>query len=156
MKYVILKLQSLNNCSECPVNMICNGNTKKKFINKSEGQSMEEILDLIKTCRSSDYLGIRLVEKDYKIGELFEPFDNSYCKDLSNGNHTLIAQVDPDFPDFDYVGPDKEEDGAQFIVTSEPYQVVVPFLGDEIKHTFINVKSTLTGKEYITLYKPRY
>lgn len=155
MKYVILKSHSSEDCSDCSLYSFCFYNDKS-FANKSEDQSNDEIIDLIKQCKSSKNLRIKLVEKDYKIGELFEPFDNSYCKDISNGNPAVIVQVDPDFPDFDYVGPSKEEDGAQFIVTSEPYQVVVPFLGDEIKHTFINVKSTLTGKEYITLYEPRY
>ena len=156
MKYIILKSHSFDNCNSCPVNMICSGNTKEKFVNGSEGQSLDEIFDLIDQCESSDCLGIKLVEKDYKIGDLYKPFDNSFCINLETKEDSLILQQDIDFPCDCYVGPNPEEDGASFVAISDPYKFQVKFLGDFVTKDFINVKSTLTGNTYRTLYKPRY
>lgn len=82
------------------------------------------------------------------IGNLYHPFDNSYCINCETGKWGNLVQshVGPYCPD--------EEDGASFEIVSEPYEEVVNCFGSH-KHTFIKVKSSKTGNIYRTLYNKK-
>jgi hypothetical protein len=84
------------------------------------------------------------------IGKSYEPFDNSFCIELSSKNSALIVQP-TEYDLIDGYNPG-EELGATFIITSEPYtEMVSSFIGD-YECEFINVKSSKTHKEYRTLH----
>ena len=121
MKYIIFRSHLSEDCSDCSLYSFCFYNDES-FENKSEDQSNDEIIDLIKQCKSSKNLRIKLVEKDYKIGDLYEPFDNSFCINLETKEDSLIKQQDIDFPCDCYIGPNPEEDGASFVAISDPYK----------------------------------
>lgn len=86
------------------------------------------------------------------IGRRYRPYDNSYCINCSNNKGTCIVQRNELFDGTYY--PNKDEDGASFIIVSKPYEEIVHFFGDRT-YTFIKVKSSLTGNVYRTLYNKR-
>lgn len=88
------------------------------------------------------------------IGKRYYPMDNSYCIDLHTGKKSLICQ------DFDtHYTKDKvgDEYGAEFTITKNPYiNPVFSGIGNrELLETFVDVKSSLTGREYRVLYNEK-
>ena len=82
-------------------------------------------------------------------GNLYIPYDNSFCINCRNGKRAMLVPKSPS--DLDYIGPDKEEDGANFEIVTEPYEEKIYFEGLR-SYTFINVKSSKTGNIYRTLF----
>lgn len=82
-------------------------------------------------------------------GNLYIPYDNSFCINCRNGKNAMLVSKDPS--DLYYIGPDKEEDGANFEIVTEPYEEKIYFEGLR-SYTFINVKSSKTGNIYRTLF----
>lgn len=78
----------------------------------------------------------------YNVGEVFKPYDNSYCIDLETGKHSYITPtycID-------------EEEGTVFIIVEEPYYDLVKNIhGVYTSHRFVTVRSNNTGKLYRAL-----
>ena len=74
------------------------------------------------------------------IGNYY-PIDNSFCINCRNGKDALIVPG----------CQDKEEENANFIIVSEPYEEEIYFYGKH-SYTFINVQSSKTGNIYRTLF----
>ena len=83
------------------------------------------------------------------IGKNYFPIDNSFCINCSNGKNALIVQRHDE-----YYHPDKEEDGADFKIVTEPYKEEIYFCGPRT-YMFINVQSSKTGNIYRTLFNSR-
>ena len=82
---------------------------------------------------------------------MYEPYDNSFCIKISgkvsNNRHDNRYYITQNGYH------DEIEDGATFIIISEPYEQVT--FHDEVStRTFINVISTKTGNIYRTKYLP--
>ena len=86
------------------------------------------------------------------IGKYYSPFDNSFCINLKTGESAMIVQKS--LNDFEYYGPNPEEENAHFEIVSNPYKEVIFFIDKRTKE-FINVKSSKTGNIYRTLYTER-
>lgn len=85
-------------------------------------------------------------------GNLYIPYDNSYCINCRNGKRAMLVPKDP--LDLDYIGPDKEEENASFEIVCEPYEetILEQTFKQEFTHTFVNVISSKTGNLYRTLF----
>ena len=85
-------------------------------------------------------------------GNLYIPYDNSYCINCRNGKRAMLAPKNSF--DLDYIGPDKEEENASFEIVCEPYEetVLEPAIKQEFTHLFVNVISSKTGNLYRTLF----
>lgn len=83
------------------------------------------------------------------IGNYYYPVDNSFCINCRTGRKALIVQEHDK-----YYSPDKEEDGADFKIVSEPYVEEIYFCGLH-SDTFVNVQSLKTGNIYRTLFVDR-
>lgn len=85
-------------------------------------------------------------------GNLYVPYDNSYCINCRNGKRALLVPKGP--LDLDYNGPDKEEENAEFEIVCEPYEetILEQSIKKEFTHIFINVVSSRTKNLYRTLF----
>lgn len=85
-------------------------------------------------------------------GNLYIPYDNSYCINCCNGKRTLLVPRDSN--DLYYIGPDKEEENASFEIVCEPYkEAIYDYISHkDITHIFVNVVSSKTGNLYRTLF----
>ena len=78
----------------------------------------------------------------YNVGEVFTPYDNSYCIDLETGKHSYIT---PAYCIY-------EEEGTVFTIVEEPYYDLVKTVYDEyVSRRFVTVRSNYTGKLYRSL-----
>ena len=81
------------------------------------------------------------------IGKFYNPTDNSWCINIHTRKDALIVQgVDK------FYSPDKKEIGAKFIICKEPYLLTFTCFDRVLERTFINVKSTKTGRKYRVLF----
>jgi hypothetical protein len=78
----------------------------------------------------------------YNVGEVFVPYDNSYCIDLETGKHAYIT------PSFCI-----NEEETIFTIVEEPYYDLVwtDAYHKYISHRFVTVISKNTGKMYRVL-----
>ena len=85
-------------------------------------------------------------------GNFYVPYDNSYCINCRNGKRVMLIPKSPF--DLDYIGPDKEEENANFEIVCEPYKEdIYDYISHKnITHTFVNVISSKTGNLYRTLF----
>lgn len=85
-------------------------------------------------------------------GNLYIPYDNSYCINCRNGKRAMLVPKNP--LDLDYIGPDKEEENANFEIVCEPYEEdIYDYISHKnITHIFVNVISSKTGNLYRTLF----
>lgn len=78
------------------------------------------------------------------VGDLFKPFDNSYCIDLETGNQAYLTPT--------YCCPC--EVGASFKIVDEPYWSLAKNVFDIFSpYLFVNVISTKTGRYYRVLFR---
>lgn len=78
----------------------------------------------------------------YNVGEVFTPYDNSYCIDLETGRRAYITPTH-------CIG---EERDTIFIIIEEPYyDLVKTVCGYYASHRFVTVMSKNTGKLYRVL-----
>lgn len=78
------------------------------------------------------------------VGDLFKPFDNSYCIDLETGEQSYITPA--------YCCPC--EVGALFKIVDEPYWALAKNVFDIFTpYLFVNVISTKTGRYYRVLFR---
>lgn len=78
------------------------------------------------------------------VGDLFKPFDNSYCIDLETGFQAYLTPT--------YCCPC--EVGASFKIVDEPYWSLAKNVFDIFSpYLFVNVISTKTGRYYRVLFR---
>ena len=78
------------------------------------------------------------------VGDLFKPFDNSYCIDLETGNQAYLTPT--------YCCP--YEVGASFKIVDEPYWSLAKNVFDIFSpYFFVNVISIKTGRYYRVLFR---
>lgn len=90
----------------------------------------------------SNDINERMKLHEYKVGEQFFPFDNSFCIDLETGKREWIAGTCCGNPFSDHV----------FTIVDGPYWDHVTFgISDDEPASvlrFVNVKDSVTGKYY--------
>ena len=95
----------------------------------------------------SDNINERMKLHEYKVGEQFFPFDNSFCIDLETGKREWIAGTSCGNPFSDHV----------FTIVDGPYWDHVTFgiCNDEPASVlrFVTVKDSVTEKYYRVLCK---
>ena len=95
----------------------------------------------------SDDINERMKLHEYKVGEQFFPFDNSFCIDLETGKREWIAGTSCGNPFNDH----------EFIIVDGPYWDHVTFgISDDEPASvlrFVTVKDSVTGKYYRVLCK---
>lgn len=85
-------------------------------------------------------------------GSFYIPYDNSWCINCRSGKRAMLVPRSSN--NLDYVGPDKEEENANFEIVCEPYEETIyePIINEEFTHIFINVVSSRTKNLYRTLF----
>jgi hypothetical protein len=88
-------------------------------------------------------------------GSFYIPYDNSYCINCRSGKSARLVPRSPN--DLDYIGPNKEEENANFKIVCEPYEETVyePVFNEKFTYIFINVVSSKTKNLYRTLFNKR-
>lgn len=91
-----------------------------------------------------------MYKKEYKLGEKFKPFDNSWCENVENKKYAkLVPKPERDTLNYGGYRQDEEEIGSIYTLVKLPYQQLVKLhKGKYFIKTFVHIKSNKTGNIY--------